>query len=279
MKKVGFLALSLMVSSAFAQQGANYSLEMEKALYELQVGQDAKRFCSENLQRVKSTDVAGKQLVSSICTANYYNFNMLQKWGEEVYYIAMKNNKAPELYQNAIPIGPGGNNTLLALSTLKDKMFWTSIERYGTPNPQTKKVNKEQVTEKQYLFFKDLFNKITDTSRKNIKEPMPLHLDMNKFKKEELAKSESFKSYGQSLLDNKAEAKFLEESLKTVMQTYDNYKGYLNFIYDQKIDEIIEQPSKFKGKSFTILQCESMKVALGSKDYKLLSENAGFICK
>lgn len=278
MKKLTLLFL-MACSIGVNAQTKNYSLEMESQLYQLKMLNDDARFCKDSYKGQNMSDVVGVQVIEATCSPNYFSFNLIQKWGEEIYNLAMKNPKNPSSYKNyAFPFGNSANEKLMAYSILKDDMFWTSVDRYGEINPKTKKNKKIEVTEGQYKFFKEVFEKLKNGGADDFKPHKTVNLNLSKVPFEQLSRSKTYVNYAQSLVINKKESDSIASSLDVVFGSYQNYKAYLDFIYEDQMSEFTKSPKSFKKHKFTPVQCAALKIALTKDEFEKNQKEVGFSC-
>lgn len=278
MKKI-ILPFLLLLSFNFshATTSAKYSLESESKIYSLTRDADDKRFCKEAIERQISTDEIGKYVIQQTCRANYLSFNLIQNWGEEIYKIAMKEPNVTS-YNYDFPFGSQPNEKLMALSTLKDMMFWTSIERFGTLDSTSKKPKQIKITENQYKFFKSIFEDLKNNNSTKFK-PVAIPQIGKKFDFKDMAKSKGYINYAQGLVNSKKEAENFEKSLNIIFQSFKNYKDYLNYLYNGQIEELATNPKSFRNHKFTTLQCSAINLAITSNEFQKLQKEYNFSCE
>lgn len=278
MKKIILpLVFLLGFSVSNATNSAKYSLESEGKIYSLIRDVDDKRFCKEAIDGQISNDEIGKHVMQQTCRANYLSFNLIQNWGDEIYKIAMTEPKVTN-YDYDFPFGSQPNEKLMALSTLKDMMFWTSIERFGEIDKVSKKPKKIKITENQYKFFKSIFEDLKNNNSTKFK-PIASPNIGKKFDFKDMAKSKGYINYAQGLVNSKKEAENFENSLKVVFQSFKNYNNYLNYLYNGQIEELTQNPKSFRNHKFTSLQCSAINLAITSDEFKKLQNEYKFTCE
>lgn len=281
MKKNKLLLLSLLslVSLSGYANTLNYSLDIEKTIYEIKTSKKTENFCQTAIKNTLVSDKIGQNITKSTCANDYINLNVLKNWGDELLELSMKNNKKPTIYNSALPIGPTDTDKFLALITLKDNMFFTFIDINNLD--ESGKPKKQLVTNEQYLFFKDIYNKIIDKNNKFLKPVTTQNIFLGTNDPKELAKSKVYLSYAQNLINSQNNLIKIKSNLDYIFNNFDNYKNYLEYIYNGQADDLVMNPSSFKNHSFTKLQCNSIQIALFNTEYnfeKLQSENK-FLCK
>lgn len=279
MKKV-ILSIMLLSSGLVMAQTSStldYSLDTQRNIQRLKESEGYKGFCKEYLDKIPSTDKLGVDVIQSTCISDYFNYNSINDWGEEIYAIAMSNNKKPALYKNALPVGRLDKELFLATNVLLSSIFWTSIDRY---NVKVKSIpEKETVTKEQYEFFNDLYKKLKDSNGVNLKPVMVKIFDMKKYDVKELRKSPTFVHYAESMVQNSQFKNRGFQNMDIVMSSFENYKSYLDFVYSRKMDEVVENPKKFNGYKFNKVQCATFNLSLNLKDFTELQKNSGFKCE
>lgn len=268
--------IGLMGSINANAQTSNYSLETESQIYTLKNKQDDKRFCRESVDAQIATDEVGKYVIQNSCRANYFSFNLINKWGDELYKTAMTKPNVTR-YEYSFPFGFLPNEKLMSYSVLKDTIFWTSIDRFGQINPATKKQKQIKVTENQYKFFKNVFE---DLKKNDVDKFRPVDVPKieNKFNFQQMSQSKGYINYAQGLLNSKKEAQSLENSLDVVFKSFSNYKDYLDYVYNGQIQEFSENPNSFRNHKFTQLQCVAIKIAIIGEEFDKLQKDLGFTC-
>lgn len=280
MKNLIIASMSMfLIGSVLAQESTmNYSLDTQKVIQKLKEEEGYKKFCTDYLFKINENDKIGKEIIKSTCVSDFFNYNVINEWGNEIYMLSMDNNKKPPaLYPYLLPVGKLDKELVLASTTLLSNIFWTSIDRY---NVKVKSVpEKENITKDQYVFFNDIYIKLKDKSGKNLKPVMSKVFDVNGYNIKVLRSSPTFINYTESLIESKKIKERIFENMDIMMNSFNSYKSYLDFVYSKKMDEVVSSPGKFNGYKFNKVQCSAFKLALSINDYENLKKEANFICE
>lgn len=289
MKKMILVGTTMLMLASFASannttvkntakpvQELNYSMETQKKIQRIMEENGQQDFCKNYLSRIKAQDLIGQSVIKSICVADYINYNIITSWGDELYDEAMSKSKKPGLYKSALPIAPMYKERFMAMNAILATMFWTSTDRYNVKVQATPA--QEPVTQEQYAFFNDLYNKIKDSDGANLKPVAIGFFDTKSYPLAELKKSPTFVNYAKSLIETKKMYENAEKNMDIVMSSFANYKEYLNFVYSKKMDEVIEKPESFKNYKFTKVQCAGFALSISESEYKAIQEKAKFTC-